>query len=245
MDPDQSKFALHAAAREGKVTVVESLLNADPKQARKKDDDGRLPIHWAASSNQPDIVQLLAQQKDFDPDIEDDSGWTPLMIAASVKDGEKLVSLLLGWGADVNQTSEYHVPVDIDNSGQTALHFVASKNHIEIARLLFNNKPPSSARVRDKRGQYPLHRAAAVGSVPMINLLVKNKSPLNATDSTGYTALHHAVAEGHGAAAVALIKAGAETDKKDADGFLALDLSPDREVRKYIEREAENEGIDL
>ncbi|KAH8199052.1 hypothetical protein TruAng_006790 [Truncatella angustata] len=154
---------------------------------------------------------------------QDDSGWTPLMIAASVKDGEKLVSLLLGWGADVNQTT--------------------SKNHIEIARLLFNNKPPSSARVRDKRGQYPLHRAAAVGSVPMINLLVKNKSPLNATDSTGYTALHHAVAEG--AAAVALIKAGAETDKKDADGFLALDLSPDREVRKYIEREAENEGIDL
>jgi 26S proteasome non-ATPase regulatory subunit 10 len=33
-----------------------------------------------------------------------------------------------------------------------------------------------------------------------------------------------------GAAAVALIKAGAETDKKDADGFLALDLAPDKEV---------------
>ncbi|KAF7516617.1 hypothetical protein G7054_g14088 [Neopestalotiopsis clavispora] len=217
MDPDQSKFALHAAAREGKVTIVESLLNADPKQARRKDDDGRLPIHWAASSNQPEIVQLLAQQKQFDPDVEDDSGWTPLMIAASVKDAEKLVGMLLGWGADVNQTTH----------------------------MLFEAKPPASARVRDKRGQYPLHRAAAVGSVPMINLLVKNKSPLNATDSSGYTALHHAIAEGHGAAAVALIKAGAETDKKDADGFLALDLAPDKEVRKYIEREAENEGIDL
>lgn len=64
--------------------------------------------------------------------------------------------------------------------------------------MLFEAKPPASARVRDKRGQYPLHRAAAVGSVPMINLLVKNKSPLNATDSSGYTALHHAIAEGHG-----------------------------------------------
>lgn len=236
MDPDQSKFALHAAAREGKVTIVESLLNADPKQARRKDDDGRLPIHWATSSNQPEIVQLLAQQKQFDPDVEDDSGWTPLMIAASVKDAEKLVGMLLGWGADVNQTN---------NSGQTALHFVSSKNNIDVAHMLFEAKPPASARVRDKRGQYPLHRAAAVGSVPMINLLVKNKSPLNATDSSGYTALHHAIAEGHGAAAVALIKAGAETDKKDADGFLALDLAPDKEVRKYIEREAENEGIDL
>jgi hypothetical protein len=33
-----------------------------------------------------------------------------------------------------------------------------------------------------------------------------------------------------GDAAVALLKAGAETDKRDSDGFLALDLAPDREV---------------
>lgn len=134
---------------------------------------------------------------------------------------------------------------------QTALHFVASKNNLDVARMFFDNKPPASTRVRDKRGQYPLHRAAAIGSIPMINLLVENKSPLNATDSAGYTALHHAVAEGHGksfgantitnmkqrfdisagAAAVALIKAGAETGKKDSDGFLPLDLAPDKEVR--------------
>lgn len=81
---------------------------------------------------------------------------------------------------------------------QTALHFVASKNNLEVARKLLDNKPPASARVKDKRGQYPLHRAAAVGSVAMVNLLLQNRSPLNATDNAGYTALHHAVAEGHG-----------------------------------------------
>lgn len=102
---------------------------------------------------------------------------------------------------------------------------------MDVARRLFELKPPVSARVRDKRGQYALHRAAAVGSVPMVNLLLKNKSPLNATDSAGYTALHHAVAEGHGDTAVALLKAGAETDKKDMDGCLAMDLAPDKEVR--------------
>ena len=52
--------------------------------------------------------------------------------------------------------------------------------------------------MRDKRGQYPIHRAAAVGSVPMLNLLIKHHSPLNATDSAGQTPLHHAIAEGHG-----------------------------------------------
>lgn len=84
------------------------------------------------------------------------------------------------------------------NNCQTVIHFVASKNNLDLARKLFDQKPPASARVRDKRGQYALHRAAAVGSVPMVQLLLQNKSPLNATDSSGYTALHHAVAEGHG-----------------------------------------------
>jgi 26S proteasome non-ATPase regulatory subunit 10 len=34
-----------------------------------------------------------------------------------------------------------------------------------------------------------------------------------------------------GDTAVALLKAGAETDKRDTDGFLAIDLAPDKEVR--------------
>jgi len=37
---------------------------------------------------------------------QDDSGWTPLMIAASLKDGDDVVALLLQRGADVNQKSE-------------------------------------------------------------------------------------------------------------------------------------------
>jgi 26S proteasome non-ATPase regulatory subunit 10 len=49
---------------------------------------------------------LLAQSKDFDPDVQDGSGWSPLMIAVSLKEGEDLVNLLLNKGADVNQTSK-------------------------------------------------------------------------------------------------------------------------------------------
>ncbi|KAG7292134.1 hypothetical protein NEMBOFW57_002167 [Staphylotrichum longicolle] len=236
---DQSKYAIHAAAREGKIALVESLLHANPKLAQLKDDDGRLPIHWAASYNHPEIVSLLISQKGFDPDAEhldkivsdrpqDDSGWTPLMIAASVKDADKVADILLARGAD------------------TALHFIASKSNLDLARkLLEEHTPAASTRVRDKRGQYPIHRAAAVGSVPMLNLLIKHRSPINATDSAGQTPLHHAIAEGHGDAAIALLKAGAETDKKDVDGFLALEVAPGADVRKYIERKAEEEGIEL
>lgn len=102
--------------------------------------------------------------------------------------------------------------------------------------------------------------------MPMVKLLLDNKSPLNATDVSGLTALHHgkspnplymfsltlnvntiwteakkeisreihfcsqcflAIAEGHGDTALGLLKAGAETDKKDIDGHLAIELAPD------------------
>lgn len=64
----------------------------------------------------------------------------------------------------------------------------------------------------------------------MVALLLKARSPLNATDGAGYTALHHAVAEGHGDTAVALLRAGAEAGKKDNDGHVALELAPGSDV---------------
>jgi len=54
----------------GLATSADIVGQADPKLAFQKDDDGRLPIHWAASSNQFEIVSLLVQQKGFDPDVQ-------------------------------------------------------------------------------------------------------------------------------------------------------------------------------
>ncbi|KAL9600126.1 MAG: hypothetical protein Q9219_003382 [cf. Caloplaca sp. 3 TL-2023] len=207
---------------------------ANPRLANQRDDDERLPIHWALSNNHQAIVELFIARKDFDPDVQDGSGWTPLMIASSLKEGDALVDLLLNKDADVNAKN---------HNGQTALHFCASKNNLDIARKLISRK--ASARVKDKREQLPLHRAAAVGSVPMVNLLLQNKSPLNATDISGYTALHHAISEGHGDTALVLLKSGAETDKQDVDGHLAIDLAPETKIRRFILQSAEREGIDL
>ncbi|THC96348.1 hypothetical protein EYZ11_004163 [Aspergillus tanneri] len=238
MDPDHNgKFPLHEAAREGKTPTAESLLNANPKLAVVKDDDERLPIHWAVAYNRLPIVELLVSTKHFDPDVEDGSGWTPLMIASSLKnaEGDPIIDLLLRKGADVTVKSV---------SGQNALHFATSKGNISTVRTLIANK--CSARVKDKRGQLPLHRAAAIGSTPIIKVLLEEgRSPVNATDIDGLTALHHAISEGHGDAAITLLKAGAETDKRDSDDRLAIDLAPDAKVRSYIVQMAEREGIEL
>jgi len=210
------------------------VLQANPKAANRRDDDERLPIHWATSYNRLPIVEILVERKDFDADVQDGAGWTCLMMAASLKDGDDLVQLLLAKGADPSMTT---------NNGQTALHFAASKSNLDIAKKLLDNK--ASAKVKDKRGQLPLHRAAAIGNVPMLKLLLDHNSPVNATDIDGCTALHHAIAEGHGDTALVLLKAGAVTDKQDHSGAFAINLAPDARVKDYILRAAEEEGFEI
>jgi hypothetical protein len=46
------------------------ILQANPKLAVLKDDDERLPIHWAVSYGHLDIAILLAAMKNFDPDAQ-------------------------------------------------------------------------------------------------------------------------------------------------------------------------------
>jgi ankyrin repeat protein len=70
-----------------------------------------------------------------------------------------------------------------------------------------------------------------VGSIPTLKILLEEgKSPVNATDNDGLTALHHAISEGHGDAAILLLKAGADPEKKDGDGRFAIELVPDSKV---------------
>ena len=213
---------------------MESLLNADAKLATKVDDDGRLPLHWAASYNRLPIVEILSNLKSFDVDAQDGIGWTALMMAASLRDGEEMVDLLLNKRADADTKN---------HNNQTALFFACSKSNLDVARKLIAHK--ASARVKDKRGQLPLHRAAAVGNVPIVKLLLENRSPVDASDLDGATALHHAIAEGHGQTAVELLKAGADSSKKDTNGQVALKLAPDKSVREFVLRMAEEEGIEV
>ena len=246
MDPPDGKYAIHAAAREGKTAVAESLLNANPKLALLQDADDRLPLHWAVTSASLPTVTLLlnllssptlsTRSHAFDPDPADSSGWTPLHIAASLphSTGEAILTLFLSKSAS---------PTSTTTTGLTPLHLACSKDNLSIARLLLS--AGASTRVKDKRGQLPLHRAAAIGSVPLVKLLLDNKSPVNTSDVDGMTALHQAVSEGHGDVAVELLRRGAEPDKRDGEGRVALDCAPDAKVRRYIVEAAEREGIQL
>lgn len=237
---DSDPYPLHTAARTSQTQVLEHLLSTNPKLSLKEDEDGRLPLHWACTTPNTDIIRSILDAtpvRSFDPDATDSSGWTPLMISASLPNdaGLAAVELLLARDADPKLPS---------NTGGTALHFATSKGNVDVVRRLLESG--ASARVKDKRGQLPLHRAAAVGSMPLVKLLLGlGKSPVNATDVDGMTALHHAVGEGHGDVAVELMREGADSGKRDAEEKRPIDHAPDNSVRQFILRRAEMEGIDV
>ena len=120
-----------------------------------------------------------------------------------------------------------------------------SKQNVALARLLLDPPYGASARTRDRRQQLPLHRAAAVGSSPLINMLLDHRSPIDVTDADGSTPLHHAIAEGHGDAATTLLRRGADSGVKDRDGRLAIECAPDSKVVKFVLAWAEAEGVEL
>ena len=120
-----------------------------------------------------------------------------------------------------------------------------SQQRVDTVRLLLGAPHGASPRVRDSRQQLALHRAAAVGSVPLITLLADAGSPLNATDVDGMTPLHHAIAEGWGDAAVALLRRGANSGTADKEDRLAIELAPDRKVYTWIVSTAHEDGLAL
>lgn len=52
------------------VTARLTPFQANPKLSNRRDDDDRLPLHWAASYNRLPIVELLSERKDFDVDAQ-------------------------------------------------------------------------------------------------------------------------------------------------------------------------------
>ncbi len=89
---------------------------------------GWTALHSALDDERFDIVELLLD-KGADVNIEDDSGYAPLHIAASyaAKHNPKVVELLISKGADINAK---------DNDGKTALAYAVEKAHTEIAKIL-------------------------------------------------------------------------------------------------------------
>ena len=98
---------VHTAAKDGRLAELEQLLAANPELVHVRDDEGRTPLHWAASGGHKEVAELVLS-KGADPYVKDDAGQTPLSLA--VKGGHKGVEGLLRERVQPRQSpmSDYH-----------------------------------------------------------------------------------------------------------------------------------------
>ncbi|HZJ15366.1 MAG TPA: ankyrin repeat domain-containing protein [Chthoniobacteraceae bacterium] len=179
-------------------------------------------------------------------------GETILHLAAKFGN-EAVTNWLLDLGADANSENEF---------GEAPLHHAAEWNHIACARELLGrgadtshqnhveSQPIHSARslemiqllvesggadvnAIDGSGEWPLKSAAESNDVERIGWLLNHGADVDRT-STGETALHTAVRFDSREAVGILLKAGANPNAQDVDGWTPLFGALSREVVRTL-----------
>jgi len=162
------------AVRAGDVEKVKTLLQADPKLATARTEDGSTALHLAALDGHSAIARLLLDSK-AQVNARGLREETPLHMA--MYDGHREVAeVLLAGQADVNAQN---------TAGETPLHVAARKGHRELVALLLEQHADVNA--KDRQEATPLHAAAAEGHKEVAELLLSGNADLGARDKSGRT----------------------------------------------------------
>ncbi|CAC5380647.1 PSMD10 [Mytilus coruscus] len=169
------------------------------------------------------VIQIDYASADDD---EEETGWTPLMIAASAG-RYQIILMLIRNGAQVNA---------VNQTGQCSLHYAASKNRYEIAEMLLQQGADPD--IGDQYNNTPLHRAASKGHVKLVKLLLQYNVDVNYRDSQNSTPLHWACEEERGEVAQLLVDRGADIAALNKEEKTPLDF-----VSASFRRSLENKTI--
>ncbi|VDL95857.1 unnamed protein product, partial [Schistocephalus solidus] len=181
---------------------------------------GRNVLHWSASGGHLELVKYLIEAG-AKSDEADESGWTPLMISVSAGRDDVAEYLLKCCSANPNV---------INSTGQSPLHYAASKNRLNLAKQLL--AAGAQVDLRDWGGNTPLHRAVSQSHTDMVKLLLSGggafsdletanggaqpaRASPNITNTAGQTPLHFACEDGNASVVRLLIQAGADLSAKD------------------------------
>ncbi len=210
---------LHAAVITHNILVLDQLL-ADPQilvDATNKDD--QTPLMLAVEEGYlPMVNRLLARGAQVN--LLDVKGQSPLQDAVRNENVEVLRRLLQVPNIDVNLQA---MPPEFDRVENVALHSAMETGSVEIVRLLLA-APGINVNTRGEEGFTPLHLAATLGNIAIINLLLDAGADINARSDEDQTPLMLiAEAEGDASRMVSLmLQRGANPLIEDNEGKSAL-----------------------
>uniref|UniRef100_A0A146KR34 Protein phosphatase 1 regulatory subunit 12B n=4 Tax=Lygus hesperus TaxID=30085 RepID=A0A146KR34_LYGHE len=210
--------------------------NADSRDRKIKFSAGCVFLAACKAGDKDEILRLL--KKNADIDTTDVDGLSALH-QACIDDNLDLVEFLVEHGADVNKG---------DNEGWTPLHATASCGFISIAKYLIENGANVAAVNND--GELPVDVAESDEMEDMLQQQIDDRgidaenarteeermmlndakvwlangyiTPDKVHPKTGATPLHVAAAKGYLKVMDMLLKAGADPDAQDLDGWTPL-----------------------
>lgn len=217
------------AAASGKVPDIEACL-AEGAAVNFQRDDGVSSLHAGAWS--ADAVRVLLRAG-ANPNIQNKSGDTPLIVAAS-KCSTDVVRMLIDHGADITCRR---------SNNATALHVACAAGAHDIVEALVERGADVAALNAAK--DTPLIVAAAANSFECVRKLLDSGRDVlvNAQRENGATALHFACSRGNMACAARLLDAGATVDLQNTSGdtplIVAADVGAEAVVDLLLQRGAD------
>ncbi|XP_070467262.1 E3 ubiquitin-protein ligase MIB2 isoform X8 [Equus przewalskii] len=206
------------------------LLRRHPEQVDTK-NQGRTALLVAAYLGQVELLRLLLKAR-ADVDLPDDEGNTALHYAALGNQPEA-ARVLLSSGCGANA---------LNGTRSAALHVAVQRGFLEVVRVLCEHG--CDVNLPDAHADTPLHCAISVGAGASGIVEILTEVPaidVTATNSQGFTLLHHASLKGHTLAVRRILaRARQLVDAKKEDGFTALHLAAlnnHREVAQILIRE--------
>eukprot|EP00026_Physarum_polycephalum_P012148 Phypoly_transcript_12424.p1 GENE.Phypoly_transcript_12424~~Phypoly_transcript_12424.p1 ORF type:complete len:363 (-),score=42.52 Phypoly_transcript_12424:6-1094(-) len=185
---------LHLAVERGHADVVETLLaqGCDPNVRDVKQNQRLSALHLAVKK--PNInIQIVQSLLKYGANVNQEATdkKTPLFHACKLGRND-LVSLLVQAGAktdiqDNPKTSgwgAYRVT--------TPLHSAVSGGFLDVVTTLLENGADPNYNLRDDVGESPLHVAALMGRLPIVEVLLKFRANVNSLDCFGATPVDYA-----------------------------------------------------
>lgn len=156
--------AMQIASGYSTVDMLQYLVDHGGDVKRGTGGDIGSPLHWATCHNHSANVRFLLEHG-ADPNVENSSGSSPLLIAC-INTNATIIQLLLDAGAD---------PTVSLPGGITALHIVSETGHLASVQPFIAHplaKTLANTHTKDRFHRYPVEFAAESDSADVVELLL-------------------------------------------------------------------------